>query len=248
MKGNFRQLAGFIAAALAVALLAGPSAQAQNPMGANKTAAIGNTVDEIELANTDIVLREQLRVSSPADFIINLSAECAIITQLITGATNGNGDTTSSATVEGTVELWVEIDGKPVPVAGDPNGNGDDGDVVFCNESRGRKVTDDEDAMDGQDEIADYNSARQANAFQWLATNVGFAYDDVALNGQNIIDVTVHARFTDTDGTDCDALAIGEASTFTQTCSNAFVGKRTLIVEHTKATVIEQTASSNGGS
>lgn len=246
---DFKKLIGFAAAALAVAVLAGPAAQAQNPMGANKTAAIGNTVDEVELGASDVVLREELRVSSPADFIVNLSAECAIITQLVTGATDGNGDTTSSATVEGTVELWVTLDGKRVPVAGDPNGNsGDNGEVVFCNEERGRKVTDDEDAMDGQDEIADYNSNRQANSFQWLATNVGTAYDDVAFNGQNIIEVLVHARYTDTDNTDCDALALGDASTFTQTCSNAFVGKRTLILEHTKATVIENTASSDGGS
>lgn len=248
MRDHFKKLAGLAAAALAVAVLAGPAAQAQNPMPANKTAAIGNTVDEVELNADAVVLREQLRVSSPADFIINLSSECAVITQLVTGATDGNGDTTSSATVEGKVELWVTIDGKRVPVAGDPNGdNGDNGEVVFCNESRGRKVTDDEDPQDGQDEIADYNSNRQANAFQWLATNVGTAYDNVA-NGQNIIEVLVHARYTDADATDCDALAVGEASTYTQTCSNAFVGKRTLIVEHTKASVIENTASSNGGS
>lgn len=217
-------------------------------MPANKTAALGSVVDVLEPGATDVVLREELRVSSPADFIINLSSECAIITQLITGATDGSGDTVSEANVEGKVELWVTIDGKRVPVAGDPNGNGDNGEVVFCNEGRGRKVTDDENAADGQDEIADYNRARTANAFQWLATNVGTAYDDVALNGQNIIEVLVHARYSDADGSDCDALATGGTSTFTQTCSKAFVGKRTLIVEHTKASVIENTASSDGGS
>jgi hypothetical protein len=246
LKGHFKNLAGFAATAVAVALLAGPAAQAQNPMPANKTAAIGNVVDVLEPGASDVVLREELRVSSPADFIINLSSECAIVTQLITGATDGSGDTVSEANVEGKVELWVTIDGKRVPVAGDPNGNsGDDGTVVFCNEGRGRRVTDDEDAADGQDELADYNRSRSANAFQWLATNVGTAYD---ANGDNIIEVLVHAAYTDADGSDCDALATGGTSTFAQTCSKAFIGKRTLIVEHTKASVIENTASSDGGS
>jgi hypothetical protein len=248
LRDHFKKLAGFAAGALAIAVLAGPAAQAQNPMPANKTAAIGNTVDQLEPGADDVVLHEQLRVSSPADFIVNLSAECAIITQLVTGTADGSGDTTSQAEVEGRVELWVTIDGKRVPVAGDPNGNGgDNGEVVFCNDGRGRRVVDDEDAMDGQDEIADYTRSRQANAFQWLATNVGFAYDSPE-NGQNVIDVAVHARYTDADGSDCDALAVGDDTTFTQVCSKAFVGKRTLIVEHTKASVIENTATSGGGS
>ncbi|HEY7874287.1 MAG TPA: hypothetical protein VIG64_04100 [Actinomycetota bacterium] len=248
MRDHFKKLAAFGAAALAVAVLAGPAAQAQNPMPANKTAAIGNVVDVLEPGANDVVLREELRVSSPADFIINLSSECAIVTQLITGATDGSGDAVSEANVEGKVEMWVTIDGKRVPVAGDPNGNGgDDGTVVFCNEGRGRRVTDDEDAADGQDEIADYNRNRTATAFQWLATNVGTAYDSPT-NGNNVIEVLVHAAYTDADGTDCDALAEGGESSFTQTCSKAFVGKRTLIVEHTKASVIENTASSDGGS
>jgi hypothetical protein len=139
--------------------------------------------------------------------------------------------------------MYITLDGKRVPVAGDPNGDGDTGEVVFCNREYARTVTDNEDPLDGQDREADYIRTRSANAFQWLATNVGTAYDDVALNGQNIIDVEVHAVYTDQDAT------TGACQPdLAETCSAAFVGARTLIVEHTKATVIEQTASSGGGS
>jgi hypothetical protein len=241
LKGHFKTLAGFAAAALAVALLAGPAAQAQNPMGANKTAAIGNTIDD-QAPNTDhVVLEEQLRVSSPADFIINLSAECSILTQLVTG--DDGTDATGTAATEGEVAMYVTLDGKRVPVAGSSNGTGDNGEVVFCNREYARSVTDNENDDDGQDREADYLRTRAANAFQWLATNVGTAYDDVALNGQNIIDVEVHAVYTDQDA------STGACQPdFSETCSQAFVGKRTLIVEHTKATVIEATNSSGGGS
>jgi hypothetical protein len=242
LKGHFKTLAGLAAAALAVALLAGPAAQAQNPTPANKTAAIGNTVDDQAPNSDHVVLSEELRVSSPADFILNLSAECSILTQLVTG--DDGTDATGTADTTGQVTMYITIDGKRVPVAGDANGdNGDNGEVVFCNREYARSVTDNEDAPDGQDREADYLRTRSANAFQWLATNVGTAYDDVALNGQNIIQVDVHAVYTDQDATSgvCQP-------DFSETCSQAFVGKRTLIVEHTKASVIENTASSGGGS
>lgn len=239
-QGHVKKLAGLAAAALAVAVLAGPAAQAQNPTPANKTAAIGNTIDD-QGPNTDhVVLEEQLRVSSPADFILNLSAECSILTQLVTG--DDGTDATGEADTSGTVSMYVTLDGKAVPVAGSSTGNGDDGQVVFCNREYARKVTDNEDPADGQDREADYLRTRTANAFQWLALNVGTAYDSLD-NGQNIIDVEVHAVYDDQDATNgaCQA-------DFSETCSQAFVGKRTLIVEYTKASVIEATNSSGGGS
>ena len=245
MKGHFKKLAGFAAAALAVAVLAGPAAQAQNPMPANKTAAIGDTIDDFAPNSDHVVLTEELRVSSPADFIINLSAECSILTQLVTDDTAEGG--MGTAETDGTVEMYVTIDNRVVPVAGvGPGATAEDGSVVFCNREYGRRVTDTEDntPMDGQDEEADYIRTRTANAFQWLATNVGTTYDDVGLNGQNIIRVEVHAVYTDDDPTG----NTGCQPDFSETCSEAFVGKRTLIVEHTKASVIENTATSGGGS
>ena len=239
-KSVIKKLAGLGAAALAVAVLAGPAAQAQNPQPANKTAAIGNTLDD-QAPNTDhVVLSEQMKVSSPSDLILNLSAECSIITQLVTG--DDGTDATGQADTSGTVEMYVTVDGKRVPVAGTSTGNGDNGQVVFCNRDYGRKVTDNEDPTDGQDREADYIRTRTANAFQWLALNTGVYYDNPA-NGNNILDIEVHAVYTDTDATTAAC-----QPDFSQTCSMAFVGKRTLIVEPTHASVIEQTSTSGGGS
>ncbi|MEA2487969.1 MAG: hypothetical protein QOF16_1623 [Actinomycetota bacterium] len=218
------------------------------PMPANKTAAIGNTVDDVTPEGDHVVLEEQMKVSSPQDLILNLSSECAVITQLVTGSTKGTA--TDTAEASGKVEMWVTIDGENVPVAGPPGGGGgDDGTIVFCSQARGRQVTDNENpGGDGQDKIADYMSARQANAFQWLALNVGTAYDNPA-NGQNILDIQVHAKYTDQRDTDCDALSSqAPSTTFAQTCSKAYIGRRTLIVEPTHASVIETTDSGAGGS
>ncbi len=239
-KSVIKKLAGLGAAALAVAVLAGPAAQAQNPQPADKTAAIGNTIDD-QAPNTDhVVLQEQMRVSSPSDLILNLSAECSILTQLVTGS--DGTDATGQAETTGRVEMYVTIDGKRVPVAGSSTGDGDNGQVVFCDREYARRVTDREVEADGQDEEADYIRTRTANAFQWLALNTGVYYDNPA-NGQNILDIEVHAVYTDEDATSgvCQP-------DFSETCSQAFVGKRTLIVEPTHASVIEQTATSGGGS
>lgn len=239
MPSSIKRIAGLVAAVVAVAIVAGPTAQAQNPTPANKTAAIGNTIED-QAPNTDhVVLSEQLRVSSPADFIINLSAECSILTQLVTGA---DGTSPSEDNTTGRVEMYVTIDGKRVPVAGDPNGNGgDNGQVTFCDREYGRQVTDRE--GDGSvDEIDDYIRTRSATSFQWLATNVGFAYDSPA-NGQNIINVDVHAVYTDED----PASGAACQPDYKETCSEALIGKRTLIVENTKASVVENTINSTGG-
>jgi hypothetical protein len=227
------------ALAVVLALVAGPS-QAQSPQPANKTAAIGNTIDD-QAPNTDhVVLAEQMRVSSPSDLILNLSAECSILTQLVTG--DDGTDATGEADTSGTVSMYVKIDGDRVPVAGSSTGAGDNGEVVFCNREYARTVTDNEDPLDGQDREADYIRTRTANAFQWLALNTGVYYDDPA-NGQNVLDIEVHAVYDDQDATNgaCQA-------DFSETCSMAFVGKRTLIVEPTHASVIEATNSSDGGS
>ncbi|MEA2460889.1 MAG: hypothetical protein QOH90_1066, partial [Actinomycetota bacterium] len=51
-----------------------------------------------------------------------------------------------------------------------------------------------------------------------------------------------HAVYTDTDATTGAC-----APDFSQTCSQAFVGKRTLIVEPTHASVIENTSPNGTG-
>ena len=205
---------------------------------ANKVAAAGSDIDTV--GNDSIILQERLKVSSPFDLILQLTAECSILTAL----TTNNDNPTSTA--EGSVRMRIEIDGNPVPVSSDDlagsTGGADDaaddddevGEVTFCNRAYSRTVTDNETALDGVDEEDDFIRTRTANAFNWLALNVGETYDSPA-NGNNIVDIVVFADY-DTD-------TVGEAT------AEAFVGSRTLIAEPTNASVHETVdpADADGG-
>jgi hypothetical protein len=191
---------------------------------ANKAGAAGSDVDQVDDATA--ILSDTIRVSSPEDAIIMVSAECSILTSLETGGANAD-----TATALGSVRLWVEIDGKRVPVStDDTEEDGDDpveddgdtsdiGEVTFCNRAYSRSVADSE--GDGEvDEEKDYIDTRTANAFNWMALDLGTFYDDLD-NGQNIIEVVLWADF-DEEVSGADAIA------------DAFVGSRTMIIEPTK--------------
>ena len=184
---------------------------------ANKVAAVGTQLEQFDDATP--ILTEQLKVSSPADLILSLTAECSIITELTTG-----GEAPDASEAMGSVTVWITIDGKTVPISSTDN---DSGEVVFCNRTYGRSVTDTE--GDGDvDEEDDYIRTRQANAFNWLALDTGFDYDSPD-NGQNILDVVVWADYETSEA--------GEA------LADAWVGARTLIIEPTHAAVNESTGT-----
>ncbi|MDQ4064922.1 MAG: hypothetical protein M3161_02635 [Actinomycetota bacterium] len=200
---------------------------------ANKVAAAGSTVEVAGPGEKIPVLQERVRVSSPFDLILQLSAECDILTDLTFGGTGGAG----SASAFGQVRMWIEIDGIPVPIttkdSGPPNPQqpGDDGKVVFCNRAHERSVTDHEDD-DGTDEHKEMTQTRQANAFNWLALDLGFNYDNPA-NGRNVFDIIVYAEFTET--------ALNRAN------AEALIGNRTLIAEPTNASVHEWVQQNDPG-
>jgi hypothetical protein len=106
----------------------------------------------------------------------------------------------------GQVKVWVEIDGKPVKVSSDDTN--EPGRVVFCKDLYQRTTTlfDDEDAT-----IKTLQSTRNANGFNWMALNVGSATHLIQ----------VKATLTTNASQNAQAMAA--------------VGKRTLIVEPTKA-------------
>jgi hypothetical protein len=205
--------------ALLTSNLVGSAGAAGGP--ANKFAAAGSTIDHVDEATP--ILSEQMKVSSPSDLIVQLTAECSIITELTTG-----GDAADSSDAFGEVQIWVTIDGRTVPIADDDANQ--DGRVVFCNRAYGRSVEDTE--GDGDvDKEDDYIRTRTANAFNWIALNTGTGFDSPA-NGNNILDIVVWADYTtETTG---DAVA------------EAFVGQRTLVVEPTHLAVRE-TVGSQGG-
>ena len=227
-KASTPLVALLLAATLFVAYTAFNTANASHEP-ANKGAAAGSDVDEISDAAP--ILSETMRVSSPEDAIISVSAECSILTELQTGGSNAD-----TATALGAVRLWVTVDGTRVAVSTDDTAvDGDDevedandpsdiGEVTFCNRAYSRTVSDTEGDGDVDSE-EDYIRTRTANAFNWLALDLGTFYDS-PVNGNNIIEVQLWADFD-------------EAVSSADAVADAFVGTRTMIIEPTKVSIHE---------
>lgn len=166
---------------------------------ANKTSAAGSS-KEIMGPNVSVtLLSERIKTSKPTDLLLSASAECAIVTDV---TTVGN----DSERAFGEVLMWVTIDGTAVPVAADDTKAGR---VVFCNRAYQRTTTffDDEDNT-----IATFFSDRHANAFNWMALNVG--------SGVHLVELK--AKLTEEESS---AAANAEA----------VVASRTLIIEPTRS-------------
>ena len=224
-------LAALVAGASAV-IVAGPGALATTTAPADKAAVTASDVDTVD--DTEVVLEEQMKVDSTIDLILQASAECSILTSLMTEG--GPDAATESDGAFGQVKMWLTIDGNVVPVSSDDE---DGGKVVFCNRASQRTVSDEEDPTDGLDSEDDFIRTRTANAFNWMAFDAGTAYDE-AYNGNNIVDIALHAEYdretTGTGDPKCeDGGADNALAPLGQTCADAFIGSRTLIVEATHA-------------
>ncbi len=202
------------------AVFAGQSAFADHEP-ANKVAAAGSEVEVLGPGQAVPVLSQTVKMSGPTDLILSASAECDILTDLTTG---GNGEESDNAGAFGEVKMWITIDDKVVPVSTDDVT--ETGKVVFCNRAHNKTITDKEDNTppDGTDEERDMTQTRQANAFNWLAIDTGFAYDNPA-NGNNILDIVLWATLTE--------------ETVNRAEAEALIGHRTLIAEPTNASVHE---------
>jgi hypothetical protein len=200
---------------LAVALSAGYLAQSTYATGipANKTAASGSETEVVGANTSAVILSETVKINNPTDLIIDVSAECALLTQV----TNGADGTTSRA--YGQIKMWVTIDGKYVPVSAEDT---DHGQVVFCSRVQEQQWTDSNDPAKGQDDGGDrlrqYLDTRDATAFNWMALNVGETYQGTT---DNVHKVELHATWT--------------TSTTGAAVAQAIVGNRTMILEPVKA-------------
>ena len=220
-----------ISAGLMIVLVTTPSADAGHEP-AQKVAAAGSDIEQVE--DDTPVLSETVRVSSTQDMVLQLTAECSILTQLTT-----NNDEPSSSAF-GSVRMRIEIDGVPVGVTTVEEEGADDvaddddeiGEVTFCNRAYSRTVSDGETPADGIDEESDFIDTRTANAFNWLAMDIGFNYDSPT-NGNNIVNVVVYADY------DEEASGTGDLA-------DAFIGSRTLIAEPVHAS-IHETVEDHGG-
>lgn len=195
----------FLLGALALLVLMGYNSANADHQPADKVVASGSTIEVAGPGEEMTLLTGTVRSSTPSDLLLSVTAECAITTNLETV-----GDDNSRA--EGSVEVWVEIDGERVGV----NNVGtstttaeaqDDGEVVFCNRAYERTTSmfDDQNAT-----IETFLDTRQAHGFNWVALNVG--------NG--IHEIEVKARLTETSTNNATA--------------EVAVGNRTLVVEPEK--------------
>lgn len=211
---------GWTAAALAVTALAFNSLSGVNIANANhtpadKVVASGNKIETTGVGEVDTLLSATMKTSSPTDLILAVSMECSIITDnVITGGPDVESETADS---RAKVRIWVEIDGKIVPVnsvsggATVPPAAGTDTDkVTFCNRVFTRTVTDKEDPLDGIDGSRDYIETKDANAFNWLRLNMG----------SGIHKIVVKAEFS--------------ASATQGSMATAYIGNRSLIVQPAK--------------
>lgn len=196
------------------ATLVGPATANHQP--ANKIAVAGSGLESMQVALVEGSTSEEislmsstLRSSNPTDLIFEVTAECALFTDVIIRTPAEAGGTDSSEAVA-TVKVWVEIDGQPVAVATDDTGE-EAGKVVFCNRAQYSRVTigpDDDDEDDH--EFEQYIRSKTANAFNWIALNVGSGIHQIEVKAQL------------------------EASVTGAGAAEAFVGKRTLVVQPEK--------------
>jgi hypothetical protein len=210
-----------LAAALAAAMGAGYMAQGTFAAGdgipADKAVAAGSkTVVSAPGENVEI-MSATFKTSKPSDLLIGVSLECSILTDVvIEGGPSASEETTRA---EGTVKVWVELDGKIVPIQDvsappqDPaaSGNGDETDkVTFCDRLHERTVSDREEDADGLDGSRDYQRTKSANAFNWVRLNAG----------SGVHELVVKARLT--------------VSAEQGSSAEAVIGNRSLVIEPTK--------------
>lgn len=188
VSGTWRRaLVAAVAAALAggglAAVVIGPAEAGHRP--ADRVAVSGSNVEVFAPQDEVVLLSQSLRTSTPADLLLQVTAECSIVTNV---TTVGNDDQSAA----GRVTVWVEIDGNEVPVA-----SGGEGDVVFCNRSYRRQTLnfDDEDAT-----IRTFFATRSTHGFNWVAVNVG--------SGVHTVEVKATLEALSTPGAEAEA-AVG---------------------------------------
>jgi len=200
---------------LAVNALTGVNIANANHLPADKVVASGSKIETTGAGEVDTLLQATMRTSSPTDLILAVSMECSIITDnVIAGGPDVESETADS---RARVRIWVEVDGKIVPVTSvgggtttAPTAGNDTDKVTFCNRVFTRTVTDKEDPLDGIDGSRDYIETKDANAFNWLRLNMG----------SGIHKIVVKAEFT--------------ASATQGSMSKAYIGNRSLIVQPAK--------------
>lgn len=203
-------VAAMLAAAIAFTAYTAQSSEAHHEP-ANKVAVAGSTIEVIgEEEGPVSIMQETMRVASPTDLGLLVQLECSLVTDVKTV-----GDDDQSA--EAQFDVWVTVDGTPVPVA---TGDENEGRVTFCNRRYQRIVSGLNNATDTDDSdddltIETFLSTKSTHGFNWIALNTG--RDGYDKNNDNILDIQVWADYTETETENGNAEAV--------------IGNRTLIVQ-----------------
>jgi hypothetical protein len=235
-----RKLVAFACAAAVVpAVIVGTSAVATHTP-ADKAVASGSKVEVFSANGTQQtgveLLRVTMKTSKPTDLMMHVSAECEIFTS------HTRDGKTSVNQAAGSARLWLEFDGKIVPInstsappqdpAAQPSGDESDK-VTFCERDEQYEKTDQNATCIGEApvpippapvpgvpqvpgcEFEDwFQRTKSANAFNWVRLNAGSGEHTIVLRG--------------------DVRAAASASAGDASDVRAAVGNRTLIVEPTK--------------
>jgi hypothetical protein len=186
-------------------VLANTGAGAATNYPADKMTVAASGLDTAAPNETIPVLKATMRTSTVEDLVFSLSEECSILTSVTVAGSD-------SEAAFGQIKMMVTIDNpndtapdaaRLVPVS--PNDTNDRGKVVFCN--RAHQATS---SFLGTQSYTSFIQTRDANAFNWLAPNVG--------NG--IHTITVWAQYE-------------TSATTTSSTAQAVVGKRSLVVQPT---------------
>lgn len=174
------------------------------------------TVTTAGSTSQDITLLGPVTIknSSPADLIITHTQECSILTNVFLSSTKGS-NTVQTSTAVAHEEVWVEMDGVPIPVSSQPSP--DDGHVTFCDRTFSvstnilnqiqllcsQQVTN----QCTESNFTSYINTKSAHGFNWITLNVG--------SGTHTITVKAHLTVT----------VSGSGS------ATVVIGKRTLVVD-----------------
>lgn len=224
--------AGAVAAGLVGYFVSQGLAATTGGTPANKAVAAGGKTLVVAPETNRQILSATFKTSKPEDLLIGVSLECSILTNVVING--GPKTSTETSTAEGSVRVWVELDGKIVPIEDvstppqDPAGHvGDNSDkVTFCDRLHTRTVTDNESDTDGTDGSQDYQRTKSANAFNWVRLNAG--------SGDHTLTVMA----------DLATNATGDST------AEAVIGNRSLVIEPTKlanAAVIADNGTSTSG-
>ncbi len=164
---------------LVLAMLANIAMQSAtaNHQPADKVAVSASTIESFSTpvdpnapAPVVTLLRGTLKTSSTTDLMFLVNLECTLFTDIKTV-----GDDESGASAH--VDVWITVDGNPVPVTSiAANGGPDDGKVTFCDRSFRRVTTGfegDDEEQDANNTIEDFLRTKSTHGFNWLKLNLG---------------------------------------------------------------------------